>query len=108
LLEPIYRVDLDAADPHLEMQVRTGRPSGYVTQANLLASAHHVPRFDQDLRIMSVSGIDSPTMIDNGDISVHHLRAGENHLAGRRRIQRGSNLAAEIQPTVVAVINTTI
>ena len=69
LARPLQRIDLDAANEHLPVEMGAGRTPGTAYQSNHLAGLDHVADPDLDLALVPVTGIDAPAMIDNRCIS---------------------------------------
>ena len=107
-MQPVHRVHLDAAHKDFPMQVRAGHAPGASHQADYLACLDMVAGMDEDLRLVQISCIDPPAMINDGGIAAHGERSSKDHRARGWGVDLGAHTPTEIQAAVKISIGATV
>ena len=79
LIQPFLRIRLNAINPHFPVQMRAVDPPGGANDADDLPGGHMIANMDQDLFLMIVTGVNTPTMVDEGGIAAYSECAGVDH-----------------------------
>ena len=98
----------DPVDQDLEMKVVAFSKPGAADQSDLLPLGHHLPRSDEQLVEVRISGEDPIALIDDDEVAVAAVPASrEHHTIGDRDGWRIGSLRAEILTLVIPAMRCT-
>src|SRR6266536_34514 len=96
LLEVAERVDGDAVDPDLEMEVRAGAEAGAADVADHLALRDVLAAGDRDARLVAVRRGEAAAVVDHHEVAVAGLPAAVDDAAGSGGVDRRAVWDADV------------
>jgi len=100
-LEELDWIAHHAIEPHFVVTVGPGAASARSHQRNTLTELHEVPRFDKGCLKMSVTGVDSMSMVDLNHEAIWPAPFGRDHPSRRRHQDRRAELPGQIRAGMV-------
>src|SRR5439155_4662751 len=98
--EVSQRIHGGSVDAHLEVEVRAEAMAGAADVADHLALRHMRAAADREAGLVGIRGREAVAVVDDDDVSVALLPAGDDHRSGRGRVDRRAGGGADVDALV--------